>query len=89
MSVEKKRVNVILTKHYLDALTHLVKEGVYIDRGSAIRAALRLLFTFHGVPPFARARSRCGQMKFEEEKREKEDDRETTTSETEGPICGG
>ncbi len=89
MSVYKERVSVTLGKHYLDFLARLVEEGIYMDRGSAIRAALRLLFRFHGIPPFARAFPvRSGKV-LERKERKKEDDREAPTSGKEGPICGG
>lgn len=52
MAVEKERLSLWLTKRYLDALDHLVKEGIYLERQTAIRAALRLLFKSHGIPPF-------------------------------------
>jgi len=52
MGLEKERVMVTLARPYLDALARLVKEGLYLDRGSAIRAALRLLFRSHKIPPF-------------------------------------
>lgn len=47
-----ERVQVLLTKSYLDALDLLVAEGVYGERQVGIRDALRLLFRFHKIPPF-------------------------------------
>lgn len=52
MAVEKKRINIILSRPYLDALDLLVKKGVYLERQVVIRAALRLLFNSHRIPPF-------------------------------------
>ncbi len=52
MSVEKERVSVTLAKPYLDALDLLVVKGVYLESQVAIRDALRLLMSKHGIPPF-------------------------------------
>lgn len=52
MSAEKERIFLTLTRPYLDALDHLVEEGIYMEKQTAMRAALRLLFRSHGIPPF-------------------------------------
>ena len=52
MSLEKERIGLLLTKPYLDALKLLVEKGIYLERQIAIRAALRLLFDSHRIPPF-------------------------------------
>ncbi len=41
-----------LTRVYREALNELVKKGLYLDYQVAIRAALRLLFQFHGIEAF-------------------------------------
>ena len=46
------RVSLTLTKVYIDALDQLVEEGIYMEHQDVIRAALRLLFQFHGIEPF-------------------------------------
>jgi len=48
----KKRFGVTLTGPFLEALNHLVEEGIYKDHQSGIRDALRRLFYFHGIEPF-------------------------------------
>ena len=50
--VEKTRISVTLTRPYLDALDHLVAEGVYLSRGEAVLEGLRILFRRHGLDPF-------------------------------------
>ena len=52
MSVEKKRINITLSRPYLDALNLLVEKGIYLERQVVIRAALRRLFNSHRIPPF-------------------------------------
>lgn len=47
MSVEKERVSVTLTEPYLDFLNRLVQRGIHINRGAAIREALRVLAKRH------------------------------------------
>ncbi len=49
----KRRISLTLTKPYVDALDRLVEEGIYLEHQVAIRAAMRLLFQFHGIEPFA------------------------------------
>jgi len=49
---DKTRVSVTMTKAYVDALDHLVEEGLYLGRGDIILEALRLLFRRHGIEPF-------------------------------------
>ena len=48
----KTRVSVTVTKSYVDALDHLVEEGIYLSRGEAVLEALRLLFGAYGIAPF-------------------------------------
>lgn len=50
----KKRIGVTLTGPYLEALDRLVQEGVYADRGGAIKDALRRLFRHYGIEPFVK-----------------------------------
>ncbi len=53
MTVEKKRIEVLLTKSFLDALDYLVEEEeIYFDKQDVIRDALRRLFRAQGIPPF-------------------------------------
>ena len=49
----RTRISLTLTKVYVETLDQLVDEGFYLERQVAIRAALRLLFKFHGIEPFA------------------------------------
>jgi len=49
---DKTRVSVTMTKAYVEALDHLVEEGLYLGRGDIILDALRLLFRRHGIEPF-------------------------------------
>jgi len=51
--VEKTRLSVTMTGAYVEALDHLVGEGIYLSRGDAILEALRLLFKSYGIEPFA------------------------------------
>ena len=48
----RTRISLTLTKVYVEALDQLVEEGIYLEYQGAIRAALRLLFQFHGIEPF-------------------------------------
>jgi len=50
--VEKTRISVTLTRPYLEALNHLVKEGVYLNKGEIILEALRCLLRQQGIKPF-------------------------------------
>jgi len=50
--VEKTRISVTMTKAYVDALDHLVEEGLYLNRGEIVLEALRHLFRSHGIEPF-------------------------------------
>jgi len=50
--VKKTRVNVTLTKPYLDALDHLVEKGIYLSKGEVVLEGLRLIFRHHGLDPF-------------------------------------
>jgi len=48
----KSRVSVTLTRPYLDALDHLVEEGIYLSKGEVVLEGLRLIFRRHGLDPF-------------------------------------
>ncbi len=48
----KRRFTMTLTPVYVEALDQLVAEGLYLENQGAIRAALRLLFKFHGIESF-------------------------------------
>ena len=48
----KIRVSVTLTQFYLEALDHLVEEGVYLSKGEIILDALRNLLRQNGIEPF-------------------------------------
>ena len=48
----RTRVNVTLTKIYVDAMNHLIAEGLYLGRGEIFLAALKLLFRQHGIEAF-------------------------------------
>lgn len=50
--VEKIRLSLTLTRAYVDALDRLVDVGLYVDRQTVIRAALRLFFRNHGLEAF-------------------------------------
>lgn len=54
---DKTRVSVTMTEAYTDALDHLVKEGLYLNRGEAVLEALRHLFRSYGIEPFATKRA--------------------------------
>jgi Arc/MetJ-type ribon-helix-helix transcriptional regulator len=43
---------VTLTRPYLDALDHLVEEGIYLSKGEVVLEGLRLIFRRHGLDPF-------------------------------------
>jgi len=49
----KTRLTLHLTNTYLKALDHFVDEGIYMERQTVIRAALRHFFRFHGIGPFS------------------------------------
>ena len=49
MYVEKVRVNTTFTKTYLNFIDHLVKKGLYFNRGDVIMAGLRLLAKEYGI----------------------------------------
>ena len=49
----KKRIGLLLTNAYIDALDELVEKGIYLEHQVAIREALRHLFQFHGIEPFS------------------------------------
>jgi len=49
MTVKKRRLWTTVTEPYAKAVENLVKTGVYISQGEALREALRLLFEKRGV----------------------------------------
>ena len=51
--VFKKRIGLLLTKVYVDALDQLVERGIYLEHQVAIRSALRRLFQYHGIEEFS------------------------------------
>jgi len=51
--VVKKRISLTLTGPYLEALNRLVEAGVYVDRGEAVKDALRRIFRHYGMKPFS------------------------------------
>jgi len=51
-NTDRTRIGLTLTKVYLEALDHLVDEGIYMEQQSAIRDALRFLFRHHGIESF-------------------------------------
>ena len=48
--VYKERVDTTFTKPYLDFIDRLVQRGIYLSRGAAIRAAVRILAERSGLP---------------------------------------
>jgi len=46
---DKNQVTVWMTKAYVDALDHLVEEGLYISRGEGILEGIRLFLGSHGI----------------------------------------
>lgn len=52
MSAERERIYLTLTRPYMDALNHLVNEGIYMERQTVLREALRRLFRSYGIHPF-------------------------------------
>lgn len=65
MTVNKKRYSVTLTELYLERMDSLIEQGIYLDHQTSIRAALRLLFKFHGMEPLYKE-----QVEEAEEKQE-------------------
>ena len=49
---KKTRVSVTMTQTYVKILDSLVEKGVYLDRGEAILAGVRLLFEHHEIDYF-------------------------------------
>jgi Arc/MetJ-type ribon-helix-helix transcriptional regulator len=45
----EKRVSVVLTQPYLDAMDRLIRDGVYISRAEVVKDALRRLFRHYGI----------------------------------------
>ncbi len=52
MSVNNKRLGITVTESCLNGIDHLVMTGIFIDRQTAFRDALRLLLRDWRVPPF-------------------------------------
>ena len=50
---EKVRVSVTMTGTYVEALDHLVDEGLYLGRGEIVLEALRRLFVGYGLESFS------------------------------------
>jgi len=50
---EKTRISVTMTGTYVEALDHLVDEGLYLGRGEIVLEALRRLFGSYGLEPFS------------------------------------
>lgn len=48
----KIRVSVTMTKPYLEAMNHLIKEGIYLSKGEITLEALRRLIRSYGIEPF-------------------------------------
>lgn len=63
---DRTRISVTLTVPYLEALDHLVEEGLYIDHQDALRDALRSLFRFHGIEPFTDKGAELEEEKVQE-----------------------
>ena len=51
---KKTRVSVILSNLHLEAIDHLVEEGLYLNPGEIFREALRRIFRAHKIEPFYR-----------------------------------
>ena len=51
--VDCSKLDVAMTQEYIDALDHLVEEGIYLNRGEIIMEALRILLGQHGIEPFS------------------------------------
>ena len=49
----RTRIGVTITKPYLDALNHLVENGIYRSKGEVVLEALRILLGRHGIEPFS------------------------------------
>jgi Arc/MetJ-type ribon-helix-helix transcriptional regulator len=50
--VEKTRISVTLIRPYLDALDHLIEEGIYLSKVEIILEALRRLLKQQGIEHF-------------------------------------
>lgn len=50
--VERFRSTLTLTETFVKALDQLIESGIYTEKQSAIREALRLLFYMHDIEPF-------------------------------------
>lgn len=45
----KTRISVTMTKAYLDAMDHLIDEGIYLSKGEVVLEALRRLLREQGT----------------------------------------
>ena len=45
----EKRVSFVLTQPYIEAMDHLIREGVYISRAEVVKDALRRLFRHYEI----------------------------------------
>lgn len=55
MSLDEESYTVKLVGPYLKALNQVIKDGVYSDANELIRDALRYLFTYYDIEPFAKS----------------------------------
>ena len=51
-STDRTRIGLTLTRVYLEALDHLVDEGIYMEHQDAIRDSLRKTFRAYGLETF-------------------------------------
>ena len=54
MMKERTRVSVTMTQAYVDALDHLVEEGIYLTKGEFILESVRNNLKIYGIKPFAK-----------------------------------
>jgi len=48
-TVNKKRISVVMTKPYLEAIECLIRDGLYVNRAEIIKDALRRLFAHYEI----------------------------------------
>ena len=53
--MEHPNLDVTMTQAYIDALDHLIKKEIYLDRGEIIMDALKHLFRKYKIAPFYKA----------------------------------
>jgi len=51
---DKKRISVTVTPAYVEGLSKLVEDGLYLNRGEIVLEALRILFRSYGIEPFVK-----------------------------------